>query len=122
MLNDPPGAPILSVATVTHNSVQLRWTFANAEFNEQLRKAIELEQLNLDGQEEGVEQISQQQFVNNQINQTNLLVTRPTNAELNSLKPKNRELLVSGYYLHYKRLIKFYTIYIIKKNSIKPFY
>lgn len=108
MLNDPPSSPILSIGTVTHNSIQLRWTFANSEFNEQLRKAIELEQqTNLDGiEEEGVEQINQQtKFNQQQINQQLQLnqTTRSTNAELlNTLKP-NRESLVSGYYLHYKR-------------------
>lgn len=88
---------------MTHSSIQLRWTFANLEFNEQLRKAIELEQqtsLDSGNSEEGVEQISQQN--QQQINQSNLLVTRPTNVEITSTKP-NRESLVSGYYLHYKR-------------------
>lgn len=93
----------MSVGQVTQNSVQLHWTFTNAEFTEQLRKAIELEQ-SIEGlTEEGVEQIINPQL---QSNQTNLLVPRPTNTELKqqqtSAKP-NRESLVSGYYLHYKR-------------------
>ena len=104
------------MGTISHSSVQLRWTFANSEFNEQLRKAIELEQQTLEGLEEGVEQISQQQ--QQPINQTssNLLITRPTNVELNlqPVKP-NRESLVSGYYLHYKR-------YLARKNVISSLF
>lgn len=105
LFNDPPDSPILSVGQVSHSSIQLRWTFANAEFNEQLRKAIELEQQSLEGAEEAAEQIAQpQQFSQQQPNQTtNLAVPRPSaDPQPGPIKP-NRESLVTGYYLHYKR-------------------
>lgn len=112
LFNDPPDSPLLSVGQVSHSSIQLRWTFANAEFNEQLRKAIDLEQQSLEGAEEGAEQISQpaQQF-SQQPNQTINLLPAATRsgssggAETQTAGPikPNRESLVTGYYLHYKR-------------------
>lgn len=103
LFNDPPDSPILSVGQVSHSSIQLRWTFASAEFNEQLRKAIELEQQSLEGAEEAAEQLGQsQQF--SQGNQTANLLPRPSTVDpqAGTVKP-NRESLVTGYYLHYKR-------------------
>ena len=111
LFNDPPDSPILSVGQVSHSSIQLRWTFASAEFNEQLRKAIELEQQSLEGFEEAADQLGQQisqpqQFSSQQQpNQTtNLLppAARPETQTAGPIKP-NRESLVTGYYLHYKR-------------------
>ena len=107
LFNDPPDSPILSVGQVSHSSIQLRWTFASAEFNEQLRKAIELEQQSLEGAEEAAEQTGQPQQFGPQPNQTtNLLpAARPGSAETQTAGPikPNRESLVTGYYLHYKR-------------------